>query len=146
MASPTTRNASGIPRSSDCGFDQRAHADRHRVQKSVAIGEGAGRRPALSDVAGDKRCADYRSRGIAGQRHRDRHRNPRAVLAQALGVEWIDLPTIGERGEDSVDLLAPLLRNDHPNALANRLVGAIAEQALGALVPTEDRARDRFGI
>ncbi len=96
------------------------------------------------DVAHDLRRADDVAVVVAHGRNRERHPNPLPVGAQPLRLEMLD-PLAGlEAGNDLVFLGDPLGRDHEGDMAANGLVGRIAEQVLGRVVPGLNDAVQRL--
>ena len=95
---------------------------------------------ALGDVARDLRGADDAALRIANRRDRKRDVDQPAILRAAHGLEVVHRLAIAHLGEHHVFLGAALFGNDERDVPANRVLGAVAEHALGAAVPGLDDA------
>src|SRR5690606_36529349 len=78
--------------------------------------------------------------GVLDRRYGEGDVEQRAVLAPAHGLEVVDALPATYLGEDARLLRLAVRRQQDGDRPADHLVGAIAEQALGALVPTHDDA------
>ena len=94
--------------------------------------------PLLADVAGDLRRADHASVGVPDRRADHRHVDQGAVLTQPLGLALDRLPGM-DPGPDAELRLQVVRRHEHLQRRADRLTRSVVHEALGALVPGEDR-------
>jgi hypothetical protein len=102
-----------------------------------------GRLP-LGDVAGDLRGADDAPVGGPDGRDRQRDVYERAVLAAADGLVVLDALARADAREDGRLLVDVVFGEEGGDGLADDLLGRVAEDALGPLVPTGDDAFERL--
>ena len=58
--------------------------------------------------------------------------------------KWSSRSTAADRGEDGRELVGPFRRNQARDRLPHHLLGAVAEDALGTLVPARDHPFERL--
>ena len=114
------------------------------VLDPVGLAEHLARAFLERDVARDLRGADHAAAAIVDRRDRERDVDAPAVLREPHGLEVTDALARAQPRQDHLLLARALRRNDHEDRLADRLVGGIAEQPLGALVPGEDPTVQRL--
>ena len=121
------------------GSDERPHFAERR-----GIGRMFSRRglhlETLRDVAGDLRRADDPPGFVANRRHRQRNREPGAVLTLSDRFEVIDLLTGADLREHGVFFALQLVRNEHANRLPDGFRGGVAEHPFGGGIPRGDDA------
>ncbi len=99
---------------------------------------------AFGDVAGDLGGTHDPALQVLDGRDGQRDVQQRAVLPHADGLEMVDAFT-GADARDDLDLFrAPVLRNEHRDRLAQRFGFGVAEQSLGAGIPTGNDAVQVF--
>jgi hypothetical protein len=139
------------------GADDRERMTEHHVDH-LRRGERRGKRardraqplrtflraPALGYVASDHRGAEQLVVLGADGRDRERDVHPSPVLADALGLEVVDLLPGDDPAKDQLLLAGSLLGDDHADRPADRLVGRVAVQPRGCLVPARDDALERL--
>src|SRR5688572_16395874 len=89
----------------------------------------------VTDVPGDLGCADDHTSFVVHRRYGERNRQRRAVLSTAYRLVVTDVSSRSDFTEDEIFFALAIVRNDHANRLANRLVGGVAEHALGGGIP-----------
>ena len=94
----------------------------------------------LGDVSRDLRRADDLAVDVLHRRHGDRDVDQFAVLALPHGVEGRDPLSAPQAGDDAVLLFISIGAHQERDALADRLFRGVAEDPLGALVPTRDHS------
>src|SRR5580704_6366822 len=95
--------------------------------------------PALSDIAGDLRCADNTTVPVLHRGNSEGDVHERAILAPADGFDMVHALALSELGENIQFFVLELIRNKkRGHGLADGFFGRIAEEPFGALVPTRD--------
>ena len=100
--------------------------------------------PAGGDVADDLRRPGDPAGRIPDRRDRERHVERAAVLGEPDRLVVLDVLTLAEPSQDLVLLGLPLVRDQQPDVPAHDLLGRVAEDPLGARVPTSDRPVQRL--
>ena len=100
---------------------------------------------ALGDVPGDGRGAGDPPGRVPGGRHGERHVAGGAVLAEADGLELLDPLPGGDGGQQLVGFGLAVVRGEDVHRQADRLLGGVAVDALGAPVPADDRPVEGLG-
>src|SRR5690606_18023199 len=95
---------------------------------------------ALGDVARDLRRAYHASIAVVYGRHRHRNRNELPVLALPDGLVVPHCLTGPDASEDEVLFVLPIGWNDDADGAADHLVGAVAKDAFGRVIPELDDA------
>ena len=124
---------------------RQAIAGRDRLRQGVALAleqflSNAFGAAAVGDVARDFRGAGHPARRVLDRRQRDRHVEPRPVLAHAFGFELLHAIAGAQAGEHSLLVIDALRRNHQRHRLSDGFRGRVPVQPLGAAVPGGDDA------
>src|SRR5207249_1648601 len=99
---------------------------------------------ALGDVARDFRRTDDPPRGIFERGDGQRYFHWRTIFADAHRLEMVHALAAQEVGEDFGLFLLAVRRNEHGNGLTDGFLRRVAEETLGAFVPTGDDVVEVF--
>lgn len=99
----------------------------------------------LRDIAPDLGCSDDAPRPIPHRRNRKRHIDDSSIFPTALGFVVFDRFAVPDLPEDLVHVLDQLGWHEHRHMLADHFLGPVAENPLGAPIPTSDDAIQILG-
>ena len=120
-----------------CDGEQVFHAVIHLLDEEIL---SLLRASALGNVAGDFRGADGPAFSIFDWRHRERNLDQAAVFALANRFVILDALAPADSPKDFGLLVATIWWNEDSDRLADKFLGGIPEEALGARIRSDDKA------
>ena len=93
-----------------------------------------------ADIAGDRRRAHDCAVAVADRRERQRHLDLGPVLALTDRLEVVDLVACPDPVQQLRCLVVEPGGDENRHRLADDLIGGVAEEALGAAIPGQDRS------
>ncbi|MFK4673424.1 hypothetical protein ABIF37_005827 [Bradyrhizobium diazoefficiens] len=99
----------------------------------------------LGDVAGHLGRADDLALGRSQRDLAQHHVDGLTALVQPYGLLLVDDLAVAGAGQILGDIVTLIVRHDDVDGTADRLVGGVAEDALGRAVPGRDGAVERLG-